>query len=151
MLPSPTSETQDAQTPEAQGGSAIVEFIFLAVLIMVPVIYLILTVGRVQGGAYAVVGASDQAAKVFVMYHDPLQAQQAAEQAVSMAVEDMGFDPDNAALSINCVGGCFTAGSTVRVSVMLRVELPAVGAIPGVNATVVTVDSSSSQKVGRYK
>lgn len=40
------------------------EFIFLAVLLMVPVAYLILTVGQVQGGAYAVVGAADQAAKV---------------------------------------------------------------------------------------
>lgn len=135
----------------SQDGSAVVEFIFLAVLLMVPVVYLILTVGQVQGGAYAVVGASDQAAKVFVLHSDRPQAQQAAERAVHMAMEDMGFDPDNAQLIISCDGGCFTAGSTVRAYVKLRVELPAVGAVPGVNATAATVDSTSSQKVGRFK
>lgn len=144
----PRSESPDQKMQE---GSAVVEFIFLAVLLMVPVVYLILTVGQVQGGAYAVVGASDQAAKVFVLHSDPAQAQQAAEQAVHMTVDDMGFDPENAQLTISCDGGCFTPGSTVRASVTLRVELPVVGAVPGVNATAATVDSTSTQKVGRFK
>lgn len=147
----PEVEPEQAAGRRSQEGSAVVEFIFLAVLLMVPVVYLILTVGQVQGGAYAVVGASDQAAKVFVLHNDLPQAQQAAEQAVHMAIEDMGFDPDNAQLTISCDGGCFTAGSTVRAYVKLRVELPVVGAVPGVNATAATVDSTSTQKVGRFK
>ncbi len=136
---------------DAQEGSAVVEFIFLAVLLMVPVMYLILTVGQVQGGAYAVVGAADQAAKVFVLNTDPATARQAAEQAVSLAVEDMGFDAANATLTITCDGGCLTAGSIVHARVELFVELPVVGAVPGVTATAATVDASASQKVGRFK
>ncbi|ALO66333.1 hypothetical protein AS189_07285 [Arthrobacter alpinus] len=132
-------------------GSAIVEFIFLAVLLMVPVAYLILTVGQIQGGAYAAVGAADQAAKVFVLHKDLPAAHQAAEQAVRLAVQDMGFDPDAAVLSISCDPGCATAGATVRAHVELRVELPVVGALPGVNATAATVESSAMQKVGRFK
>ena len=147
----PEVEQEQTAGQHSQDGSAVVEFIFLAALLMVPVVYLILTVGQVQGGAYAVVGASDQAAKVFVLHSDLSQAQQAAEQAVNMAIEDMGFDPDNAQLTISCDGGCFTAGSTVRTYVKLRVELPVVGAVPGVNATAATVDSTSTQKVGRFK
>lgn len=137
--------------PDKEQGSAIVEFVFLAVLLMVPVVYLILTVGQVQGGAYAVVGAADQAAKVFVLHQDPAVAEGAAVQAMEMAVTDMGFDPANAQLSISCDGGCFTPGSLVTVHVELRVELPVVGSLPGVTANAATVDSTASQKVGRFK
>lgn len=135
----------------AEEGSAVVEFIFLAVLLMIPVVYLILTVGQVQGGAYAVVGAADQAAKVFVLSDNPAAAHQAAEQAVALAVTDLGFDAANARLTISCDGGCLTAGSTVHARVELSVELPGVGAVPGIEATAATVDAAAHQKVGRFK
>ena len=35
-------------------GNAIIEFVYLAVLLMVPLVYVLLTVLRVQGAAYAV-------------------------------------------------------------------------------------------------
>ncbi|MCU6481899.1 hypothetical protein [Arthrobacter sp. A2-55] len=127
------------------------EFVFLAVLLMVPVAYLILTVGQLQGGAYAVVGAADQAAKVYVLQADEASARTAAEQAVAMAVTDMGYDPANAALTVTCDGGCLAPGTMVRTRVTLRVALPLVSAVPGVNLTAATVESAASQKVGRFK
>lgn len=148
-MPSSPNSTLPASNPEQ--GSAVVEFIFLAVLLMVPLVYLILTVGQVQGGAYAVVGAADQAAKVFVMQRDLPAAQLAAEQAVRLAVEDMGFEASAAQLTISCSAGCLTPGTTVSAHVQLRVELPVVGAVPGVNANAATVDSIATQKVGRFK
>lgn len=147
----PNSLLRPLPPATAQEGSAIIEFIFLAVLLMVPVAYLIMTVGQVQGGAYAVVGAADQAAKVFVMQRDLPAAQLAAEQAVRLAVEDMGFDAGAAELTISCSAGCLTPGTTVSAHVQLRVELPLVGAVPGVNANAATVDSMATQKVGRFK
>ena len=135
----------------AESGSAVVEFIFLAVLLMVPVVYLILTVGQVQGGAYAVVGAADQAAKVFVLHQDLPTAEAAAEQAMNMAVTDLGFDAANAHLAISCDGGCLTPGTIVTAHVRLRIELPVVGALPGITANAATVDSRATQKVGRFK
>src|SRR5213080_4024602 len=62
-------------------GSAVVEFTFLSLLLMVPLVYFIITVGQIQGGSFAVVGAADQAAKVFVAQPDAQSAQAAAEQA----------------------------------------------------------------------
>lgn len=148
-MPSSPNSTLPASNPEQ--GSAVVEFIFLAVLLMIPLVYLILTVGQIQGGAYAVVGAADQAAKVFVMQRDLPAAQLAAEQAVRLAVEDMGFEASAAQLTISCSAGCLTPGTTVSAHVQLRVELPVVGAVPGVNANAATVDSTATQKVGRFK
>ncbi|WP_258066954.1 hypothetical protein [Arthrobacter sp. GMC3] len=132
-------------------GSAVVEFVFLAVLLMVPVAYLILTVGALQGGAYAVVGAADQAAKTYVLQADEGAALQAATQAVNLAVTDMGFDAANSTLIISCDGGCLTPGVTVTAHVRLRVELPLVTGIPGVDLSAATVESAATQKVGRFK
>ncbi|NVM97457.1 hypothetical protein G6035_02105 [Arthrobacter sp. SDTb3-6] len=118
---------------------------------MVPVAYLILTVGSLQGGSYAVVGAADQAAKVFVLQPDAGAARQAAEAAVALAVTDMGFDPADASLTISCDAGCLTPGTMVRAHVTLRVELPLVGGIPGTRLSAAEVESSAAQKVGRFK
>ncbi|ALE06646.1 hypothetical protein AL755_16210 [Arthrobacter sp. ERGS1:01] len=150
----PSSNAEMPHAPPADNGergSAIVEFVFLAVLLMIPVAYLILTVGQVQGGAYAVVGAADQAAKVYVREPDEAAARQAAGDAVAMAITDMGFDADAATLTISCDGGCLTPGTVVRASVTLKVPLPFVAAIPGMNLDATTVESSAIQKVGRFK
>lgn len=153
---SPHADPSDAAPQEAapqddEQGSAVVEFIFLAVLLMIPVAYLILTVAAVQAGAYAVVGAADQAAKVYVLNADEQSARQRAEQAVAMAVSDMGLDPNHATLTLSCDGGCLTPGSTVTAHVKLRIELPIVAGIPGLNLQAATVDSQATQKVGRFK
>jgi len=145
-----------APVPAAEGqgreeGSAVLEFIFLSVLLMIPVAYLVLTVGAIQSGAYAVVGAADQAAKVFVLHDDEATARQAAEQAVALAVTDMGLETGQATVDISCDGGCLTPGTHVRVHVSLRVHLPVVAAIPGMNLDAATVDSWAVQKVGRFK
>ncbi len=148
--PGSLPRTPGPPAPAGQ-GSAVVEFVFLAVLLMVPVAYLILTVGALQCGSYAVVGAADQAAKVYVLQPDAGAARQAAEAAVAMAVADMGFDPAAATLAITCDGGCLTPGVMVRARVSLSVELPLVGGIPGARLSAAVVESSASQKVGRFK
>ena len=57
---------------------------------MVPLVYFIITVGQLQGGSFAVVGAADQAAKVFVAQPDAASGRAAAEQAVLLALADHG-------------------------------------------------------------
>ena len=47
-------------------GSAVVEFVALAVLLLIPIIYLILTVGRLQAASYAVSTAAREAARAYV-------------------------------------------------------------------------------------
>ncbi len=48
-----------------EAGNAIVEFVFLAVLLMVPLVYVLLTVFRVQSAAYAASSAAREAGRVF--------------------------------------------------------------------------------------
>src|SRR5687768_18354942 len=83
-------------------GSAVVEFTFLGLLLMVPVVYFIITIGQIQGGSFAVVGAADQAAKVFVAQRDEPSGRAAAEQAAILAMADHGHPAENARVDISC-------------------------------------------------
>lgn len=137
-------------TENDDDGSAVLEFTFLGLLLLVPVIYLVLTVGQLQGGSFAVVGAADQAAKVFVNSDSPEQAYLRAEQAALLAVTDFGFPPEAASVAITCGGGCLEPGSSVTVAVQLKVPLPLIPTMPGLNTSAATIDSSATQLVERF-
>ena len=145
-------QREDGKQPgmDRERGSAVVEFTFLALLLMVPLVYFVITVGQIQGGSFAVVGAADQAAKVYVAQPDASTAQAAAEQAVALALSDFGHQADRASMSTACSpADCQAAGSTVTVTVSLSVPLPFMPFAEGLSAT--EVQASSSQLVGRYR
>ena len=146
------STAESSANSEAQQGSAVVEFTFLALLLMVPVVYFVVTVGQIQGGSFAVVGAADQAAKVFVAQADPDSARIAAERSVLVALKDYGHSPESATVSIECDrAGCSSAGTTVTVTVNLDVSLPLMPFGDSLQLKASRVSASASQVVGRYQ
>lgn len=133
-------------------GSAVVEFTFLALLLMVPLVYFIITMGQIQGGSFAVVGAADQAAKVYVSQPDAHSAQRAAEQAALVALADYGHPAGNAQISTICDPlDCQAAGTAVTVRVSLSVPLPFVPFSDGFTLKASEVEASSTQLVGRFR
>jgi len=135
---------------ETEEGSAAVEFVFLGVLLLIPLVYLIITAGQVQGAAYAVVGAADHAAKVYAAAPPGDAPGEQATAAAELALADFGFDPRALELQISCSPECGTPGSTVTVTAAMDVPLPVVGSVPGLNLAPVRVDSTSMQKVERF-
>ena len=76
------------------GGSAIVEFVFVAVIVMVPLVYLIAAVATVQRNTLAVTQAARDAGRAFATTDDPAQARGRAEAAVRLALADQGLPND---------------------------------------------------------
>ncbi|BCW59427.1 hypothetical protein SAMN02799638_00700 [Arthrobacter sp. UNCCL28] len=137
---------------QGQRGSAVVEFTFLAVLLMVPVVYFVVTVGQIQGGAFAVVGAADQAAKVFVNRTDAQSARAAAEDTVLLAIKDYGHTADEAGVDIACDRvDCLSAGAHVTVTVRLDIALPLVPFADPLQMNAARLSASSTQVVGQYQ
>jgi hypothetical protein len=133
-------------------GSAVVEFTFLGLLLMVPVVYFIITVGQIQGGSFAVVGAADQAAKVFVAQPDEPAGRGAAEQAAILAIADYGHPAENARVEVSCDrGDCMAAGSAVTVTVHLSVPLPFVPFSEAFHLNASQLKASATQVVGRFR
>lgn len=137
---------------DSQRGSAIVEFTFLSVLLMVPLVYFIITAGQVQGASFAVVGAADQAAKVYVAQPRAVDAQAAAEQAVAVALADFGHGIDQATVQTSCApADCSKAGSSVTLTVRLAVPLPFIPFNNALHLGATEVEASATQVVGRYR
>jgi Flp pilus assembly protein TadG len=135
--------------PSDDGGSAIVEFVFVAVVVLVPLVYFIAAVATVQRNSLAVTNAARDAGRAFATSDTPTQARQRAVAAVRLALTDQGL-PDDATLRFVPSGqGCGGAaiaprlapGAEFTVCVTRRVRLPAV-------PTVLT--GRGIRTVGRY-
>jgi len=106
-------------------GNAIVEFVYLAVLLMVPLVYVLLAVFRVQAAAYAVSGASREAGRVFVGTESNDDARRHAFTAASLVMADSNLSLRQDQLAITCSADpCLTPGSTVDVTIDYAVPLP---------------------------
>lgn len=136
--------------PSSEEGSSIVEFILLAVLLLIPVVYFMLGLSTVQGASYAAAGAADQAAKMYVAAEggDP-QADTRSEAAVLAALQDFDISPERATVTRSCPQEACTAdGGLVAFTVEIRVPVPLIPDIGAWYPTLVTVSSTSVQVQG---
>ncbi|MBD0292580.1 MAG: pilus assembly protein [Jiangellaceae bacterium] len=102
-------------------GSAIVEFHFLGLLLLVPLVYVLLTVLDVQRTAFGVTQAAREAGRVFVATGDEAAARLAAE----VALADQGVDAGAAEVAVRCSGApCYQPGGEITVRVRSEVSLP---------------------------
>src|SRR6187431_3213894 len=83
-------------------GSASLEFLTVGMLLLVPIVYLVLALASVQGGALAVEGAARQAARIAVQSGDLSLAESAVDRAVRVTLADYGVDADAASVVIEC-------------------------------------------------
>ncbi|WP_342451714.1 hypothetical protein [Arthrobacter sp. H16F315] len=119
---------------------------------MVPLVYFIITMGALQSGPFAVVGAADQAAKVFVAQPDGAAARAAAEQAVLLALADHGHPAVDARFEATCApADCMAAGTAVTVTVHLTLPLPFVPFSDVLNLNAGQLSASATQLVGRFR
>ena len=110
------------------GGSAIVEFVFLAVLMLVPVVYLVVTLGRLQAAAFAAQGAAREAGRAFVTARDETSGRERADTSALIAYADQGFDDRRLiTVQVDCAAAaCLAPDARVEVRTSVHVVLPAV-------------------------
>lgn len=140
--------------PSGDEGNAIVEFLGVALLLLVPVVYLVLTLGTLQAGAFAVDGAAREAARAFATGVDDAGARARAASAVELALADQGLAPDatDGALHLVCSADpCRTPGASVTVAVEVAVPLPGVpGWLRDVVPLSVPVSATATTAIDAY-
>jgi len=135
-------------------GTATLEFITVGMILLVPLVYLILTMAAIQGGALAVEGAASQAARVFVQAPTVSEAQERASRAVQFALEDYGLRAADATVSIECSpdpDACLTRLGTITVTVGMSVALPLVPSVLSSDGPLaVPLRASATERVSRF-
>jgi Flp pilus assembly protein TadG len=87
-------------------GSAIIEFIFVAVIIMVPLVYFIVGIADVQRSSLAVGQAAREAGRAFATSSSTADGLMRAEVAARLALQDQGISDDPSITYVQVGGGC---------------------------------------------
>lgn len=137
---------------EPERGSAMVEFLGVALILLIPLVYLVMTLARVQAGAFAAEGAAREAVRAMVTAESSSAGAVRADTAVGIALSDQGFARDSGALSLECSASpCLAPGAAVGAVVRVEVPLPLLpDAVRGWVPLSVPVEASRTGTVDRY-
>jgi len=136
-----------------ESGSASLEFLTAGMILLLPLVYLVIALSALQGGALAIEGAARQAARVYVQAPDEASAEARAHRAVAFALEDYGLDASDAQVQIACAGssGCLTRRGLVTVTVRINIALPLIPDLLALNQRAsVPMTAVSTQIVSRF-
>ena len=136
-----------------ESGSAVVEFVWLAILLIVPLLYIVVAAFDTQRTAYAASAAARSAGRAFVTAPDQQTGYARASAAARLAFLDQRVDhaPD---VRITCrpdPRNCLTPGSVVTAEVHSSVALPLMPAALGSNTPRISVDSVHSAPYGTFR
>jgi Flp pilus assembly protein TadG len=118
-------------------GTAVIEFVFVAVLILVPLVYLVVAVASVQRSELAVSDAAREAGRAFATSDTAADAPGRARAAVRIALADQGL-PDDAQVRYVAAGASCSApaitpvlapGAEFTVCVSRHQDVPAVPSV----------------------
>lgn len=109
-------------------GNASVEFLGLAMVLIVPLVYLVLVLAELQGAVFAAEGAARDAGRVVATADSRSEALADAKRVVELAFADQGLSVDgSAALVVTCeAADCSAPGGSVHVVVRAAVPMPLV-------------------------
>lgn len=132
-------------------GRAILEFIFLGILLLLPLTYLVLTAARLQAASFSASLAGREAGRAFVTAPSDEQGYTRARAAASLAFSDFAFD-DDAEVRVSCDGSpCLRPDGSVTTTATIAVQLPLVPDVIAAHVPAsVTISSTHVAAVDRF-
>ena len=137
-----------------EDGSALVELTWLGIVLLVPMIWIVVSVFSVQRGAFAVSGAARAAGRAYALAPTDAEGRQRAEAAARQALADQGVTGVPLEVRISCTPyphDCHSGTSVITVVVASRVDLPLLPGILGGNAPSFALDASHQVPIGQYQ
>lgn len=128
----------------SESGNAIVEFLGVLVVLVVPALLLIASLATVTAAQFAANAAARDSARAFVRAESSSTAAGIGRAAAERAVSDRGRIGEHT-VSFSCSATpCLSAGSDVTATVSIRAVLPVIG-------TTVTISDSATMTVDPYR
>jgi len=134
----------------AEDGNALVEFVVLSAALLIPSLYLVLTLGNVQAAVFAADSISRDVARIHATEPDPARAAERAALHTEMILEDHGMAARDV-VTLRCSEDpCATPGGTITAQVRVPVPVPGLGPVLGETGPV-TVGASHVVQVDQYR
>ncbi|BDV30943.1 TadE family protein [Microbacterium terricola] len=145
--------TEPPAAAAGDAGSAALEFILVGLVLLVPLVYLVVALGQIQGQSMGAGAAARHIARAVATSADEGEAAERADRVLGAIVDGYGIDPDEVEVSLRCrpaAGGCPQAGATLIVTVATRVRLPLAPEFLGLERLAsIPIEATSAQKISR--
>ena len=150
----PMNPSTDGMPDDPERGSAALEFILVGLILLVPLVYLVVSLGLIQGQTLGAEAGARHIARSVSQAADAASARTAAAVVLASVVDEYGIDASTVDVAMECVpvgASCPQTGATVVVTVRTRVALPLVPPVLGLDRLAgIPIEASSAQKVSRF-
>ena len=137
-----------------QQGSAAIEMIWLGLLLLVPLVWIVVSVFEVQRGSFGVTAAARAAGRAYALAPDDASGRQRAEAVARQALADQGLADAPLHVRITCTPyphDCHAGTSVITVRIASSVVLPLLPDALGGGQPRFTFDATHTVPVGRYR
>lgn len=140
-------------TRRDERGSALVELTWLGLLLLVPLLWIVLSVFEVQRGAFAVSGAARAAGRAYALAPTDAVGEARAEAAARQVLVDHGIGEQPLGMKVTCApaGDCHAPGAVVTVELGSQVDLPLLPDVLGGGSPSFAVDASHTVPIGQFR
>lgn len=135
-------------------GSASIELIWLGLLLLVPLVWVVVSVFEVQRGSFGVTAAARAAGRAYALAPDDATGRQRAEAVARQALADQGLGDAPLDVRITCTPyprDCHAGTSVITVRIESRVVLPLLPDALGGGQPTFSLDATHTVPVGRYR
>lgn len=135
-------------------GSALVELSWLGILLILPMLWIVMSVFAVQRGAFGVSSAVRAAARAYALAPDDPTGLLRAREAARVALDDQGLHDVRPEVEVSCSpypGDCHQGTSVITVSVHSRVVLPLMPAALGGSRPSFALDARQTVPIGQFQ
>ncbi len=142
------------RTGRGERGSAVVELVWLGLLLLVPLVWVVLSLFEVQRGAFASTTAARSAGRAFALAPDDARGRAAATEAARRALADQGLAGTPVTVRVTCTpypDQCHSGTSVITVRVATSVDLPLLPDVLGGGRPSFALDASHTVPIGQYQ
>lgn len=135
-------------------GSALVELTWLGILLLIPMLWIVMSVFEVQRGAFGVSAAARAAGRAYALAPTDAEGQRRAEQVARQALVDQGLDNAPLDVLVSCTpypSDCHSGTSVITVRISSRVDLPMMPEVLGGNAPSFALDATHTVPIGQFQ
>ena len=137
-----------------QRGSALVELSWLGILLILPMLWIVMSVFEVQRGAFGVSAAARAAARAYALAPDDATGVVRAREAARVALDDQGQHGVTPEVRVSCTpypDDCHQGTSVITVAVHSRVVLPLMPSALGGNRPSFALDATQTVPIGQFQ
>jgi Flp pilus assembly protein TadG len=142
-----------AHAPD-DGGTALVELTWLGILLLLPLVWIVVSVFHVQQGAFAVSGAARAAGRAYALAPTDAVGRTRATAAARQVLADHGIADAPLAVHVRCSPyplDCHSGTSVVTVRIDSAVALPLLPDVLGGGSPSFALHATHTVPIGRYQ